>query len=74
MLVSMELELSLLSISKLTIRINNGFSMIKTGLFITDLIQHLKLIPKKDQTEELSLLQLMDLRVNQDLIILLTTK
>jgi len=52
MLESMELELSLLSISRLTIRINNGFSMIKIGQFITDLIQHLKSILKKENTEE----------------------
>jgi len=31
----MELDNLLLNISKLTIRINNGISMIATGLFIT---------------------------------------
>jgi hypothetical protein len=40
-----ELEPSLSNISKLTIRINNGSSMIMTGVFKTHLIHNLELIP-----------------------------
>ena len=61
MLTLMELDNLLLSISKLTIRINNGSSMIKTGVFKTHLTQLLELIPLLDQTEELFLPNQMDL-------------
>ena len=74
MLVSMELELSLLSISKLMIKINNGISMIETGLFITDLTQILELTLLKEKIEELFLLKLINLRVKPVSIILPTTK
>jgi hypothetical protein len=57
----MELEPLPSSISKLTIRINNGSSMIKTGVFKTHLTQLLELIPLLDQTEELFLPNQMDL-------------
>jgi len=43
------------------IRINNGSSMIKTGVFKTHLTQLLELIPLLDQTEELFLPNQMDL-------------
>jgi len=57
----MELEPLPSSISKLMIRINNGSSMIKTGVFKTHLTQLLELIPLLDQTEELFLPNQMDL-------------
>jgi len=57
----MELEPLPSSISRLTIRINNGSSMIKTGVFKTHLTQLLELIPLLDQTEELFLPNQMDL-------------
>jgi len=57
----MELEPLPSSISKLTIRINNGSSMIKTGVFKTLPTQLLELIPLLDQTEELFLPNQMDL-------------
>jgi hypothetical protein len=61
MLMLMELEPLPSSISRLTIRINNGSSMIKTGVFKTHLTQLLELIPLLDQTEELFLPNQMDL-------------
>jgi hypothetical protein len=57
----MELEPLPSSISRLTIRINNGSSMIKTGVFKTHLTQLLELIPLLEQTEELFLPNQMDL-------------
>ena len=70
----MEQEPSELSISKLTIRINNGFSTIKTGLFITDLIQHWELTLLKELTEHSSSLPLMIVKVKPVTIIPLTIK
>lgn len=74
MLVLMELELSLSSTSKLTIRINNGSSMIETGLSITELIHNLELILIKVLTEELSSLSQMVPKDKLDSIIPKTTK
>jgi len=70
----MELEPLPLSISRLTIRINNGSSMIKTGVFKTHLTQLLELIPLLDQTEELFLPNQMDLMDNPVSIIPQTIK
>jgi len=70
----MELEPLPSSISKLTIRINNGSSMIKTGVFKTHLTQLLELIPLLDQTEELFLPNQMDLMDKLDSIIPQTIK
>jgi len=70
----MELEPLPSSISRLTIRINNGSSMIKTGVFKTHLTQLLELIPLLDQTEELFLPNQMDLMDKPVSIIPLTIK
>jgi hypothetical protein len=70
----MELEPLPLSISRLTIKINNGSSMIKTGVFKTHLTQLLELIPLKDQTEELFSPHQMDLMDKPVTIIPQTTK
>jgi len=70
----MELEPLPSSISRLTIRINNGSSMIKTGVFKTHLTQLLELIPLLDQTEELFLPNQMDLMDNPVSIIPQTIK
>jgi len=74
MLVLKELELSLSSISRLTIRINNGSSMIETGLSITELIHNLELILLKVLTEELSSLSQMVQPDKLDSITLKTIK
>jgi hypothetical protein len=69
----MELELSLSSTTRLMIRINNGSSMIETGLSITELIHNLELMLIKVKTEELFSLSQMVPKVKQDSIILKTT-
>jgi len=70
----MELEPLPSSISRLTIKINNGSSMIKTGVFKTHPTQLLELIPLLDQTEELFLPNQMDLMDKVDSIIPQTIK
>ena len=74
MLMLMELEPLPLSISRLTIRINNGSSMIKTGVFKTHLIHNSELILLKEKEEDLFLPNQMDLKDNKVSIIPQTTK
>ena len=61
MLMLMELEPLPSSISKLTIRINNGSSMIVTGVFKTHPILNSELIPLREKEEDLFLPNQMDL-------------
>lgn len=74
MLELMELEPSPSSISKLTIRINNGSSMIMTGVFKTHLIHNSELILLKEKEEDLFLPNQMDLKDNKVSTIPQTTK
>lgn len=74
MLELMELELLPSSISKLTIRINNGSSMIMTGVFKTHLIHNSELIPLREKEEDLFLPNQMDLKDNKVSTIPQTTK
>lgn len=74
MLELMESEPSPSSISKLTIRINNGSSMIMTGVFKTHLTHNSELIPLKEKEEDLFLPNQMDLRDNKVSTIPPTTK
>ena len=74
MLELMEPEPSPSSISKLTIRINNGSSMIVTGVFKTHPTHNLELIPLREKKEDLFLPNQMDLKDNKVSIIPQTTK
>ena len=74
MLELMELEPSPLSISRLTIKINNGSSMTLTGLSKTHLTHNLELMPELEAEEELFLPNQMDLMDKEDSIIPPTTK
>jgi len=74
MLELMELEPSPSSISKLTIRINNGSSMIMTGVFKTHLILNSELTLLKEKEEDLFLPNQMDLKDNKVSIIPQTTR
>ena len=74
MLELMELEPSPSSISRLTIRINNGSSMIMTGVFKTHPIHNSELILLKEKEEDLFLPNQMDLKDNKVLTIPQTTK